>query len=140
MMPLIPVFALGTVTTKEFIKGLENFYVRCALALVALITAALWAILPTMEYMKAHWSRPTYVALVGYPMMLLQVLCLISLVPHRPTAVSGLGARSLVLYILHPLFYELVRNVYQDVFRKEYPSENMTWIDHQYDFQQVILA
>merc|ERR1712196_445658 len=134
-MPSIPMFAIGAVTPRSFIVGLENLRVRCALAVVGFIILTLWAVLPTMEYMKAHWSSPTYVALVGYPMMLFQVFILISLVPHRPTAFSGLGARSLILYILHPLFYELARNVYQDVLRKPYPWENLTWIDHQYDFK-----
>jgi fucose 4-O-acetylase-like acetyltransferase len=140
LMPTIPMFAMGTVTSKEFVNGLQNFRIRCVLAVVGTLILALWAFLPTMDYMKLHWSSPTYVALVGYPMMLLQVLILISLVPHRPTAFSGLGERSLLLYILHPLFFELVRNVYQDLLRKPYPWENLTWIDHQYDFIQLMIA
>lgn len=140
MMPTIPMFAIGTVTSKEFILGLRNFRVRCALACVGITIVSLWAFVPTMEYMKQQWSSPTYVALVGYPLMLLEVLTIVSLVPHRPTAFSGLGARSLLLYILHPLFYELARNVYQDLLRRPYPWENMTWQDHQYDFEMLMFA
>eukprot|EP00746_Dinoflagellata_sp_MGD_P073485 gnl/MRDRNA2_/MRDRNA2_29813_c0_seq2.p1 gnl/MRDRNA2_/MRDRNA2_29813_c0~~gnl/MRDRNA2_/MRDRNA2_29813_c0_seq2.p1 ORF type:complete len:562 (+),score=73.75 gnl/MRDRNA2_/MRDRNA2_29813_c0_seq2:89-1774(+) len=140
LMPTIPMFVMGTVASKDFVHSLQNLRIRCALGSVGLVLLALWAYLPSMEYMKMHWSSPTYVALVGYPMMLLQVLILISLVPHRPTAFSGLGARSLILYILHPFFFELVRNVYQDLLRKPYPWENLTWIDHQYDFIQLMIA
>lgn len=139
-MPTIPIFVMGTLTSKDFIKGLDKNWVRAVFAGVYLIICLVWAFPASAEFIKNRWSNPAYVAVLGYPMMLLEMLSMLSLVPHRPTMLSGHGARSLVVYLLHPLAFELGRNIHQDVFRRRYYWENLTWIDPDLDLVQFLFA
>ncbi|MGZ4589511.1 MAG: acyltransferase family protein [Actinomycetes bacterium] len=111
---LAPFFILGAVTTPERLKGLNQPLARLGGAAVLLVTLVLVALLHTHIGTPGalYWDQgyegqgmPTLLGLGARALMYvvgtLMLLAVLAVVPTRRTWLTGIGAASIYIYLLH---------------------------------------
>lgn len=117
MFPGFLCFGIGTLVTSEHIMNMRKHPIARPLGAAVLLGYLLLWILADKDLVTSmvnQWNNPLYILFVVWPQSLITNAAFAACMPTGEYFFTRAGARSLYVYILHPIVIGLIESVYKD--------------------------